>query len=225
MAKEDPRDRIRREQLEIASAEGLFQDESAVKSKPSRDASSGSEFGSGETFALADGPSSVDLPPPAPVAPTPRATPKRDARPPRPSKAEQSADSPMLEPSALVEEVWSRTAEWGSTVLLVGGMVNVRRAARVFWAWNRAYLGILADFDCRWNGCRCPFLPDLDHARTPGAHHSRTSPPRLLWFAVASPAPLSPDVVALEHGRTDLDGIRFIRGFQGVLERSSGQHA
>jgi hypothetical protein len=124
MAKEDPRDRIRREQLEIASAEGLFQDESAVKSNPSRDATSGPEFDSGETFALADGPSDVDLPPPAPVVPPPRATPKRDARPSRPSKAEQSAGSPMLEPSALVEEVWSRSAEWGSTVLLVGAWLT-----------------------------------------------------------------------------------------------------
>ena len=34
MAKDDPRDRIRREQLEIASAEGLFQDDPAVEPKP-----------------------------------------------------------------------------------------------------------------------------------------------------------------------------------------------
>ena len=29
----------------------------------------------------------------------------------------------------------------------------------------------------------------------------------------------------LEHGGTDLDGLRIVRGFQGVLERSSGNHA
>ena len=57
MAKEDPRDRIRREQLEIASAEGLFQDDPRATSKPAPEPSSGSASGSGEIFALADGPS------------------------------------------------------------------------------------------------------------------------------------------------------------------------
>ena len=124
MAKDDPRDRIRREQLDIASAEGLFQDESVARPKPTPVPGAGPEFDADETFALADGPSSVDLPPPTPVVERPRPTPKRDAGPSRPRKAEQSAESPMLEPSALVEEVWSRTGEWGSTALLVGAWLT-----------------------------------------------------------------------------------------------------
>ena len=118
MAKVDPRDRIRREQLEIASAEGLFQDDPRATSKPAAEPSSGSASGSGEIFALADGPSSVDLAPPAPVAP-PRAPPPRGKRGLLVGQTPQSADQTMLEPSALVEEVWSRSAEWGPTFLVV----------------------------------------------------------------------------------------------------------
>jgi hypothetical protein len=119
MAKDDPRDRIRREQLDIASAEGLFQDDSGAKLK--RPPESSLAPGTGEIFDLADGPSSVDLAPPAPIASVPSVSPRGEARPARQGKNEQSPHQPTLDPSALVEEVWSRTAEWGPTLLAIGG--------------------------------------------------------------------------------------------------------
>ena len=36
---------------------------------------------------------------------------------------------------------------------------------------------------------------------------------------------LQADVAASEHGGPDLDGVRFVRGLQGLLERSAGQLA
>jgi hypothetical protein len=129
MAKDDPRERIRREQQEMASAEGLFQDDPAAQPKTHDKPAAKSDIGSGETFALADGSSSDDLDPPTPVTMPPRPTAKTEERAARPRKVEQSSSSssssssPTLEPSDLVEEVWSRTAEWGPTFLLVGAWV------------------------------------------------------------------------------------------------------
>ncbi len=120
MAQDDPRDRIRREQGEIAAAEGLFQDDKKAKAKAIPTPSVGPASGSGETFALADGPSSVEPGAPAPIPQGPPVSSKASDRPPRPRKTEQSTNQPTLEPSALVEQVWSRQAEWGPTMLVVG---------------------------------------------------------------------------------------------------------
>jgi hypothetical protein len=119
MAKDDPRERIRQEQQEIASADGLFQDEPATQSKARSKSEAITDTGAGETFALADGSSSDDLDPPTPVMIPPRPAAKAEERTTRPRKPAPSS-SPTLEPSALVEEVWSRTAEWGQTLLVVG---------------------------------------------------------------------------------------------------------
>jgi hypothetical protein len=128
MAKDDPRERIRQEQQEIASAEGLFQGEPAARPKAHDKPAAKSDFDSGETFALADGSSPDDLDPPTPVIMPPRPTAKAEERAARPRKAElassSSSSSPTLEPSDLVEEVWSRTAEWGPTFLVVGAWMT-----------------------------------------------------------------------------------------------------
>jgi hypothetical protein len=117
MPEDDPRERIRREQTDIAAAEGLFQDDSGVKSKRKPEPSVPHGADSGEIFDLADGPSSVDLAPPAPIAPVPSVSSKGQARPARQGKDDQSHHA-TLDPSALVEEVWSRKAEWGPTLLV-----------------------------------------------------------------------------------------------------------
>jgi hypothetical protein len=109
---------------DIASADWLFREESApaplqpkvdVTIKPETD----------ETFDLVDGPAveapakgSV-LPPVAdPAPPVPRAVPKRP-------KAEPAAEKAPAKPSDVVEEVWTRSAEWGGTALLLGGWLVV----------------------------------------------------------------------------------------------------
>lgn len=119
MAKDDPRDRIRREQREIGSPEGLFEDDTQGSPQPVPNSAPEPGFGSGEVFALADGPSSVELAPPAPVVPPPRAPSSGQARSSRPGKSAASSDQALLDPSALVEDVWSRTAEWGPTFLVL----------------------------------------------------------------------------------------------------------
>jgi hypothetical protein len=121
MAKDDPRERIRREELDIAAAEGLFKDDSAPKLKRQPESSLAPSAGTGEIFDLADDdPSSVDLAPPTPIAPVPSVSSPGKDRPQRPGKNEQSAQQHSLDPSALVEDVWSRKAEWGPTLLVIG---------------------------------------------------------------------------------------------------------
>ena len=72
--------------------------------------------GSSDFFALADGHSAHEL------ATTPGAdTSATWGRAwPTQSRGDRVADSLTLEPAALVEEVWTRRAEWGSTLFLVG---------------------------------------------------------------------------------------------------------
>ena len=78
--------------------------------------------GSDEIFALADGQSSsVELEPAAPTPPVNDFHSQSSARPRREGKSQRTPDKPMLEPSALVEEVWSRTAEWGPNLVVVVG--------------------------------------------------------------------------------------------------------
>ncbi len=126
MAKDDPRQPGRRDNdPEIAAVEGLFQDDAGAKLKRPPESSLTPASGAGEIFDLADGPSSVDLDPPAPIAPVPSISSKGEARPTRKSKNEQSAHESTLDPSALVEEVWSRAAEWGPTLLVIGGWATL----------------------------------------------------------------------------------------------------
>ena len=124
MAKDDARDEARRDpDPEIAAADWLFQDEPAGKpaTQPKRVAPEAT--GSGEIFALADGQSSAELEVAAPTPPVNDffAEAPSPTRPRREAKGQRTPDQPMLEPSALVEEVWSRKSEWGMTLLIVMG--------------------------------------------------------------------------------------------------------
>ena len=81
-----------------------------------------SEFGSDETLASADGPSSVELPAPLRLCPPQRVALHRVKRRGLRDRArpQQSSDSAHARTVGLVEEVWSRTAEWGPTFLVSG---------------------------------------------------------------------------------------------------------
>ena len=121
MAKDDTRDQARRDpDPEIAAAELLFQDDPASKPVPKPVIADAGD--PGEIFALADGQSSsVELEPAAPTPPVSDSHAQTSARPRREGKSQRTPDKPMLEPSALVEEVWSRTAEWGPNLVVVAG--------------------------------------------------------------------------------------------------------
>jgi hypothetical protein len=149
MAKDDPREeKLRDSNPEIAAADWLFQDDSAVKSaKQPTEPAGAAGSGSGEIFALADAPSSVDIPVQRPVPPVPKEASTRESPASRTSKGDRAPDQPMLEPSALVEEVWSRKAEWGPTLILVGGWLLILFTV-VYFAlgmdlWGIAFLTLL----------------------------------------------------------------------------------
>jgi hypothetical protein len=118
MTKEDPREGSRPDSKpEIAAADWLSNESSApstVQPHGSPDATAGS----GEVFALAEAPGSDEPAPP----PIPRGSQSdRPAAKPRETHTERAHDKPGFEPSALVEQTWSRWAEWGPNVLIVGG--------------------------------------------------------------------------------------------------------
>jgi hypothetical protein len=117
MANEDPREGSTHDRKpEIAAADWLLKDDATVKSsKQSHNPAFGS--GSSEVFDLAEGPSSDELIPPIPPIPER----EKPAAKPREGHTERTVDKPRLEPSALVEETWSRTAEWGPNLLILGG--------------------------------------------------------------------------------------------------------
>jgi hypothetical protein len=108
---------------EIAAANWLFDDDPVAKStEPHHPAP---PAGSGEIFALAGPPSADEIPvptPPIPIPEKPHAKPRegRTERV-REGHTERVRESPRLEPSALVEQNWSRWAEWGPNLLLLGG--------------------------------------------------------------------------------------------------------
>lgn len=114
---------------EIAAAELLFRDDPAEKpAKPARAEAPESSAGEGDVFDLAGG-DLQELDEDAVVAPVPVA-PTRDRTAPRPREAarpktEPSAESSALADEALVDEVWSRAAEWGPNLAVVGAWVFV----------------------------------------------------------------------------------------------------
>jgi hypothetical protein len=98
---------------EIAAAEWLFQDDPGAKSKKPG-AESAVSGDADDVFALAD-PSGFEIPTAlGPAAP---------ARGSAPAPA-VDADS-KLDPSSLVEELWSRAGEWGGSLIVVGGWLAV----------------------------------------------------------------------------------------------------
>jgi len=111
--------------LEIAAAEGLFQEKSGAKpkQKPSSNVTPGSA--TNEVFDLAEDPSSEDLPQVKPIsAPTGAAT-AGQAHAAREGQSRRTDDQSRLDPSTLVEEVWSRTSEWGGTLIVVLGWLAI----------------------------------------------------------------------------------------------------
>jgi hypothetical protein len=112
---------------EIASAEGLFRDEPVGKTaKPAGSAPPGTSAGGGEIFELADSPDAEteDAEPPIPAAPSvnPESVRPREAT--RP-KAARAGESYPIDPESLVDVVWSRGAEWGPNLAIVGAWLLV----------------------------------------------------------------------------------------------------
>jgi hypothetical protein len=117
MANEDPREGSKHApKPEIAAADWLFKDDPGVKS-PKQSHIPALSSGPSEVFDLADGPGPDELAPPIPPVPEREKT----AAKPREGRTERTHDKPRLEPSALVEQTWSRSAEWGPNLLIVGG--------------------------------------------------------------------------------------------------------
>jgi hypothetical protein len=114
MANDKPRDPARRNPApEIAAAEGLFRDDSKVKSQRAPD--SVGAAGADDVFDLADATIADRVPGLSPSGPA--------AGQARHGKSDAAADQSRLDPSDLVQEVWSRRAEWGSTLIAVGAWV------------------------------------------------------------------------------------------------------
>jgi hypothetical protein len=125
MAKDQGSDRSRRDpQPEIGDAELLFRDEGRGPAQP---APKPPLPAWGEVFDLADN-LEADVAPAAPSATSPRVPrdpiSKKESRKPREPRPEAAAADAGLDPAALVQEVWSRTGEWGPSLILVGGWVG-----------------------------------------------------------------------------------------------------
>ena len=127
MAEDGPRDEAgKRGDPEIAAAEWLFRDDPAEKpAKPAGVRARRRRPGEGETFDLADGP--FDEAEEAAVPPMPAAPARGPARhaAARRRQAEDRPDRRIVpdRPEALVDVVWSRGAEWGPNLLIVGAWV------------------------------------------------------------------------------------------------------
>ncbi len=106
---------------EIASADFLFGDD-PLDDSPGLVAQPAVVPGAGssEVFDLAGPPISVEMP----VSKVPAATEKAAAHPPA-AKAPQGEDQSGLDPARLVEHVWTRGAEWGPNLVVVGVWVAV----------------------------------------------------------------------------------------------------
>ncbi len=104
---------------EIAAADLLFRDEPVNKpAKPAVDPAPGA--GTGEVFDLAppltSEPESASTSEPAPIP-----IPSRPVARPREAASRKAVESVREDPMDLVEEVWTRQAEWGPTLLVLFG--------------------------------------------------------------------------------------------------------
>jgi hypothetical protein len=120
MAENDPKAGAgKTREPEIAAADLLFRDDPVKKPAKPVEASAAAG-GSGDVFDLAPpltsepASSTESEPVPIPVPPRPAARP-RDAAP------RKAAEPVREDPRDLVEEVWSRPAEWGPSLLIVAG--------------------------------------------------------------------------------------------------------
>jgi hypothetical protein len=117
MADPTPRPRPSGEPPEIADADLLFREETPRPASPSRQPSEHSASASGDVFDLEGGdPGSDEESSAPPRAPIPSASPR-----PSPSTAAERRprQNAGAEPEARVDEVWTRGAEWGPTLILL----------------------------------------------------------------------------------------------------------
>jgi len=141
MAKDNAGDRSGRDpQPDIGDAELLFREENRRQGQPStKPAASGS--GTGEVFDLADSPAEAEPAAARVVPPIPSSQASKQTRKPREPRAEAVQADSKLDPSDLVEEVWTRTGEWGPTLLIVGGWVSLL-AIFLYVALGQGFLGL-----------------------------------------------------------------------------------
>jgi len=122
MAEGNPRSRSKREpEPENGAADFLFRDDPAPTSPKSASKSAaipGSD--PGDIFDLVEVSGSDDATPVIPTPPVPAAGQKARAPKPRQAMPKPAQDQSHLDPSALVPQVWSRMAEWGPTLIVVG---------------------------------------------------------------------------------------------------------
>jgi hypothetical protein len=116
-----PRDRSKPEsEREIGAAEFLFRDDPAAKapkSAPKSAAAAGQQ--PGDVFDLVERPEDSQPAEERPMPPVPAAPEQGQARKPRPAKTAPKAAKAEVDPSELVEQVWTRSAEWGVTLIIV----------------------------------------------------------------------------------------------------------
>ncbi len=135
---------------EIAAADLLFRDDAAEKpAKAAGAASPGVSSGAGETFELADSPfaepEAEAEAPPIPTVPAggrPSAPTSESARP----KAARTREPSASEDAALVDEVWSRGAEWGPNLLVLAAWVFAVAVIVYFlmgWDFGLAFIVLL----------------------------------------------------------------------------------
>jgi HAMP domain-containing protein len=100
---------------------------------------------SGEVFALADAPDWAADWAPAQFPSLPRARPKDPAATPSEPAAAAAGTHPRddsrLDPRALVEEPWSRWAEWGPNLIVVGGWLTVLMLL-VYFVFGQEFYGL-----------------------------------------------------------------------------------
>lgn len=128
MAENAPRKAPRQnEELEIADAEALFQDDSVKK--PGKDNPRSTSADPDDVFALAE-PSSTEIP-----------TSLSPGTAPRPKASVDATDSEArLDPSTLVDELWSRPGEWGGTLIVIGAWLAVVFLV-FFFCWGQELYG------------------------------------------------------------------------------------
>ena len=117
---------------DIAGAEWLFRDDSATKPKQPPDSKTAPGSSANEVFDLAEEPSSEDLPQLRPIDQPTGAGATGQTRAAREGQTRPTHDQSRLDPSALVEEVWSRWSEWGGTLLVVAGWLAILFAVVYF---------------------------------------------------------------------------------------------
>jgi hypothetical protein len=141
-----PRRRVKPDtEPEIGAAELLFRDDPPVAPPKSvANPASVPSSGSRDVFDLVDQPESPDAPPPSTAPPLPSAPRKGPVRGPRQVRTERAEDSSQPDPSQLVEEVWSRLAEWGQTLLVLAGWLAIVGTAVYFLLDVSAGLAFLA---------------------------------------------------------------------------------